>query len=197
VSDFISISPDFHGTTEAYLACLGLPGLACTPGIIQQEYASLFVNTLRLGGGDSAYVPTTTIYSESDEVVSPQSGILASAYMLDFRKVGVSNTDIQKVCGKAPAGGSVSHEGVLYNPLAYALAVDALKHDGPGSLSRINVKEVCSQIISPGLGLSDYLATEGDTTPIKNLDPKANASFDRQHNHRSTSCHGLPTKDHS
>jgi hypothetical protein len=163
VSDFISISPDFHGTTESYLICLGLPGLACTPAVIQQEYSSNFVTTLRRNGGDSAYVPTTTIYSESDEVVSPQSGKGASAFMLDARNVGVSNTDIQITCGKnAPAAGDVTHEGVLYNSLAYALAVDALKNPGPGSLSRINVTAACSQIIAPGLDLADFLLTEGE-----------------------------------
>jgi hypothetical protein len=170
VSDFISISPDFHGTTEAYLFCLGIPALGCTPGVIQQEYASLFVNALRLGLGSSAYVPTTTIYSESDEIVQPQSGILASAYMSDIRRVGVSNTDIQKTCGpNALASGQVTHEGVLYNALAYALAVDALKNHEPGSLARINVTHACSQIIAPGLDLVDYLATESkyqSTEPI-------------------------------
>jgi hypothetical protein len=160
VSNFVGISPDFHGTIEAYLLCLGAPELGCTPAIIQQEYESLFVNTLRLNGGDSAYVPTTSIYSSTDEIVQPQSGTSASGYMNDERGEGVSNTDVQAVCPGQPAGGIVTHEGLLYNPLAYALAVDALQNWGPGSLDRIDVAEVCSQIVAPGLGLDDLLSTE-------------------------------------
>jgi len=55
-----------------------------------------------------------------------------------------------------------AHEGVLYNPLAFALAKDALTHDGPGPLSRIDVVSECQKIVADGLGLPDLLATEGD-----------------------------------
>jgi hypothetical protein len=80
--------------------------------------------------------------------------------MNDVRRVGVSNTDIQEICGILPAGGIIGHEAVLYNSLAYALAVDALKNPGPGSLSRIDTVAACSQIIAPGLDLNDYFLTE-------------------------------------
>jgi hypothetical protein len=55
-----------------------------------------------------------------------------------------------------------AHEGVLYNPLAFALAKDELTHEGPGELSRIDVVSECQKIVADGLGLSDLLATEGD-----------------------------------
>jgi hypothetical protein len=160
VNNFIGISPDFHGTVEAYLLCLGAPELGCTPSIIQQEYESLFVNALRFNGGDSAYVPTTAIYSSTDEIVQSQSGTSASGYMNDERGVGVSNVEVQVVCPGQPAGELVTHEGLLYNPLAFALAMDALQHGGPGVLSRIDVAEACSQIVAPGLDLNDFLSTE-------------------------------------
>jgi hypothetical protein len=159
VTDFIALSPDYHGTTEGYLICLGLPSLGCTPAVIQQEYASAFVSTLRLRGGDSAYVPTTTVYSETDEVVQPQAGVLASAFLGDARTVGVANVDVQSVCGVAPAGGLVTHGGVLYNALAHALVVDALTHAGPASLARVNSFQVCQQLAAPGLDGGDVLAT--------------------------------------
>jgi hypothetical protein len=54
VSDFISISPDFHGTITAYETCSAAS--PCPPSVIQQEYNSNFVTTLRANGGDSAYV---------------------------------------------------------------------------------------------------------------------------------------------
>lgn len=165
VTDFISISPDFHGTSLAYLVCPGFPSLLCVPGVIQQDYHSKFIATLRSDGGDSAYVPTTTIYSATDEIVQPQSGSSASAILKDARHVGVSNNEVQTVCHARPAGLFYTHEGVLYNPLAHALAVDALTHSGPGKLSRLNLAEVCGEVVAPGLSLADVLATEG-TIPV-------------------------------
>lgn len=162
VNDFICISPDFHGTVMAYLLCPGFPDLPCDPSVIQQEYTSNFITTLRSDDGDSAYVPTTTIYSLFDEIVQPQtSGTSASAYLNDARGVGVSNNMVQQLCPDLPAGGVYTHEGVLYNPLAYALTVDALTHDGPGESSRIDLGSLCSEVATEGLSLEDVVATEG------------------------------------
>jgi len=162
-SDFISISPDFHGTELAYITCPEFPKLPCAPSVIQQAYNSNFVTTIRENGGDSAYVPTTTIYSGFyDEIVEPQQGTGASAYINDARNVGVTNNEAQIVCNGQLAGGFYTHEGMLYNPLAYALAVDALQNPGPGEPSRLNLPSVCSEIVSPGLSLADVLATEGN-----------------------------------
>lgn len=49
---------------------------------------------------------------------------------------------------------------MLYNPLAFALAKDALTRPGPGNLSRINVTAECQKIVPDGLGLVDILANE-------------------------------------
>jgi hypothetical protein len=160
-SDLIAISPDFHGTILASFSCPGNVSTTCTPSIIQQEYNSNYVTTLRSNGGDSAYIPTTTVYSGTDEIVVPQSGTGASAFINDARGVGVSNTQVQVACPLLPAGGAYTHEGVLYNPLSFALAVDALTNPGPGSLSRIDLASVCSQPVAPGLTAQDVVLTEG------------------------------------
>jgi hypothetical protein len=161
VTDFIPISPDFHGTVVAYLVCPGFPDLTCTPSVVQQEYTSKFVATLRADGGDSAYVPTTTLYSSFDEIVEPMTGTGASAYLHDARNVGVTNAWIQDLCPGQPAGGVYTHEGMLYNPLSWALAVDAITHDGPADVSRIDRQAVCAQLLPPELDLFDLLGTEG------------------------------------
>ncbi|ORY55839.1 uncharacterized protein BCR38DRAFT_414699 [Pseudomassariella vexata] len=165
VTDLLAVSPDFHGTVFANLLCFssGSVGLLpCDPSVIQQEYNSNFVNTLRGRGGDSAYVPTTTFYSAIfDEIVEPQQGIIASAYLQDARRVGVTNVELQSVCFGRPAGSFYGHAGVLYNPLTYALIVDALTHDGPGTLERIDLGVVCARFSAPGLTLVDDLATIG------------------------------------
>lgn len=93
--------------------------------------------------------------------MEPQSGTGASAYINDARGVGVSNTQVQLACPALPAGGAYTHEGVLYNPLSFALAVDALTNPGPGSLSRIDLASVCLQAVAPGLDAQDVVVTEG------------------------------------
>lgn len=161
VEDFIAISPDFHGTVLEYFVCPGFPTFACTPSIWQQGWDAKFISTLRANGGDSAYVPTTTLYSSFDEVVQPMGGDSASAILSDNRGVGVTNNHAQTICAGKPAGGVYTHEGMLYNPLSWALAIDAINHDGPGDPSRLDLDQVCGQLIPPQLGLDDVLGTEG------------------------------------
>ncbi|KAK0947255.1 hypothetical protein LTR29_001210 [Friedmanniomyces endolithicus] len=158
VTDHVAFSPDYHGTVLANFLALGEPQ---PPSVLQQEYTSRFIATLRNNGGDSAYVPTTTVYSGFlDEVVEPQQGAGASAFLKDARGVGVSNNEVQTICAGQPAGSFYTHEGILYNALGYALAVDALSHAGPGKVSRLNLASVCASYLTPGLDLSDFVLTE-------------------------------------
>ncbi|PPJ50314.1 hypothetical protein CBER1_06439 [Cercospora berteroae] len=157
----ISISGDYHGTILAQILCPGFPTPGCVPAVAQQNYNSTFINTLRNRGGDTAYVPTTNIYSIFDEIVQPQQDPNASGALLGGPNI-VSNTEIQNVCtALLPGGGpNVNHEGVLYNSLAYALAKDAIVNGGPARLDRIDTRLACSQFAAPGLTLADILATE-------------------------------------
>ncbi|KAJ5030397.1 hypothetical protein J3E73DRAFT_225467 [Bipolaris maydis] len=166
VKDFLPVSADFKGTVFANALCLtpnsDINLLPCSTALIQQQATSDYIRSLRSNGGDSAYVPTTSFYSGFfDEVVEPQQGTLASAYMNDARSVGVTNIEVQRVCTGQPAGTFYGHSSVLSNPLTYALIVDALQQDGPGDLSRVDLKRVCSTFAAPGLDLDDVLATIG------------------------------------
>jgi hypothetical protein len=165
VRDFLPVSPDFKGTVLANVLCLSVvPGinLPCDPSVFQQEATSRYVAALRANGGDSAYVPTTSFYSGFfDEVVQPQSGTGASAYIRDARNVGVSNIEVQVTCAGQLGGSFYGHAGLLFNPVVYALIVDALTHDGPGRVERINRAQACASYAAPGLDLDDVIATEG------------------------------------
>nr|POE87436.1 isoform 2 of meiotic recombination protein spo11 [Quercus suber] len=158
ISDRICLSADYHGTVEAQLLCPGFTTPGCTPAIAQQNYNSTFIRTLRNNGGDSAFVPTTNIYTIFDEIVEDPN---ASGALNDARGVGVTNNEIQATCFAALPGGApyFEHALVLANALGYALAVDALTHAGPGQLSRINTTYQCDQFLTPGLSLADALAT--------------------------------------
>lgn len=138
--------------------------------MLQQGYAARFIRALRGEDGDSAYVPTTSVYSGFDFVVEPQSGGLASGALGDVRGVGVSNVQVQIVCAGRPAGGLYSHSATLVNPLAYALFVDALAHDGPGRLERVDLDAVCGQSFAPGLDLGDVLGMETVSNVVGVLD---------------------------
>ena len=138
--------------------------IAYSPSILQQQYNSAFITALRSNGGDSAYVPTTNIYSGSyDEIVEPQQGSNASAILLDANGVGVTNAQVQTVCGAdSPAGFFQDHESMLASSLSAALAIDALTHAGPGLISRIDLTSVCQDFIAPGLSFENFLETEED-----------------------------------
>lgn len=161
VNDFINISPDYHGTILAGTSCPGYPTNPCVPSIVQQYYNSNFITKLRSNGGDSAYVPTTSIYTSTDTIVQPQSGTGASAFLGNANGVAVTNNEIQNICPLQIAGSVYTHEGVLYNPIAYALAVDALTNPGPGQVSRLDLSSICVNYVSPGLNVGDVVATEG------------------------------------
>lgn len=92
--------------------------------------------------------------------MEPQQGTGASAYLNDAHNVGVSNNEVQTICSGQAAGSLYLHEGTLYNPLGYALVVDALQNPGPGDATRINLSTVCDDYLTPGLGLSNLLETE-------------------------------------
>ncbi|KAF5532940.1 lipase B [Fusarium mexicanum] len=100
-TDHVAISADCKGTALANF--VGLSGIRNTPSVVQQEAGSDFIKTLWSDGGDSGYVPTTSLYSSFlDEIVQPQQGAGASAYLLDERNVGVKNAEVQKVCAVKP-----------------------------------------------------------------------------------------------
>ncbi|KAL2841856.1 hypothetical protein BJY01DRAFT_217081 [Aspergillus pseudoustus] len=159
ISDFVALSPDFKGTVLASFLCSRLtPPALCVPSIIQQESSSNFMSLFSSNGGREAFVPTTTVYSSTDEIVQPQDGANASGYIDDPKAVGVSNNQIQALC---PGIQVVLHEGILYNAVAWALIQDAITHPGPGQSSRLkNLKELCYQIYAPGLFVVDVVGSE-------------------------------------
>lgn len=81
--------------------------------------------------------------------------------MNDDLAVGATNNEVQTICPNKPAGKYYTHEGALYNPVGYALAVDALTHGGPGQLSRIDLGTECNKVVADNLTDTDILATEG------------------------------------
>lgn len=49
---------------------------------------------------------------------------------------------------------------MLFNNIAFALAVDALTNDGPGQPDSLDMGSICPTYSPPGSGVADILATE-------------------------------------
>lgn len=160
VSDFIPISPDFKGTLQGNL--VASPGIPSPPAVHQQILNARFIQTLRSNGGDSAYVPTTSIHDIFDEIVEPQQGTAASAFINDARGIGAANVEQQDYCNIAtPAGGPhLGHENPLFNPVGVAVARDAIVNDGVGDPVRAMASAGCDRFFAEGLGVPDVFATE-------------------------------------
>ena len=157
----IQISPDYHGSIIELVLC-PVSGGSCAPSVLQQAYNSTFIATLRNNGGDSPYIPLTSVYSIFDEVVQPQvSGSGASGFSNDAHGIGVTNVFLQDVCGTILPGGASQndHEGVLYNALAIALANDTLTTGKNANLAHVNTASLCEQFAPDGMSLADVAVT--------------------------------------
>lgn len=156
------------------LANLELPTVipqGCLPSIWQQVYFSNFVNVLAtdygMGAGDTAFVPTTTVFSLTDEVVEPQGATgfeSASGYL----KGEMASNILIQGNGGCPVVAStvisglpevVTHEGVLYSGMGVAVAVAAVNNGGMVTVDQIDSTIRCD-VVSPLLTPAQALAQE-------------------------------------
>jgi hypothetical protein len=89
----------------------------CTPSLWQQGWDTEYIRTLRCDSGDSAYVPTTTVYSTFDEIVQPMSGPNASAILGDMCRVGVTNVTSSRPAPRCPLVVSILTMAFCITPL--------------------------------------------------------------------------------
>lgn len=74
VQQYIALAGDFRGTAGGLLLCNPITS-SCVPSVWQQTTGSNYMraqNSMLAGGGGRALVPTTSIYTTTDEVVTPQ-----------------------------------------------------------------------------------------------------------------------------
>ena len=145
VDDVISLATPHHGTYIADLDCV----VPCNPAIWQMTVGARFLAALNAGDETPGPAAYTSIFSVSDELVQPQ--VPRSTSAID----GAANVLIQDVCPARP----VSHVGMLRDPVAFALALDALAHPGPADPMRIP-PTTCAEVTIPGIGLRAALDPE-------------------------------------
>jgi triacylglycerol esterase/lipase EstA (alpha/beta hydrolase family) len=142
VNDLVGLAPSNHGTLDSQVICAP----ACPAAFWQQRANSQFTAALNSSAETFKPVDYTDIYTHLDEVVTPNSDDSGSS-SLRTGDGDITNVALQDIC---PADTSEHLAIGTYDPVAYALAVDALTHPGPADPSRID-PSVCSQSLMPGV----------------------------------------------
>lgn len=134
VDDLVLMAGTQHGTAIAAPLCAA----GCAVAVLQQSIGSKLLTALNspreLWGEHVSY---TTIRSTTDETVFPQD---------TSKLAGASNIAVQDVC----PGRVTSHIGLLYDTVAYAATLDALRHRGPARVERLSAA-LCAQATVDGM----------------------------------------------
>jgi pimeloyl-ACP methyl ester carboxylesterase len=155
VDDYVGIDPSNHGTLDAYPAC-AVNG--CAPSIWQQQTGSNFLRVLNANGETFAGIDYSTVYSRTDEVVTPNADPTGSS-SLHTGDGTIVNMAAQEVC---PADLDEHLAMGTYDPVAYAFVRDAIDNPGPAVPSRIP-RTVCATFTMPGVDRSRFVQNFGNT----------------------------------
>jgi len=149
VNDYVGIDPSNHGTLDADAIC----ATSCAPAIWQQRDNSAFLAALNTGPETWHGISYSVIYSHTDEVVVPNTSPSGSS-SLRGGKGKIRNIAVQHIC---PTDASEHLAMGTYDPVAYALVVDAFTHKGPASPARVP-KKVCHESFQPGVDPAKFAA---------------------------------------
>ena len=154
VGDLVGLDPSNHGTLDTDVIC----HLVCPPAYWQQASTSNFTQALNSGVETFAGIDYTVAYSRTDEIVVPNLTARGSS-SLHTGDGRIENVAVQQVC---PLDVSEHLAMGTYDPVGYALAVDAFTHAGPADPARI-ARSVCGQAVQPGVNpttfATDYAGT--------------------------------------
>jgi hypothetical protein len=142
VDDVIGLAPTNHGTGSDEGACGG----GCVPAAWQQLKTSAFIKAINSRAETFSGVSYTNVYTHTDEVAYPNADDSGTS-SLHTGRGAVTNVATQDIC---PADTNEHVQLGTVDPVAYALAADALDHPGPAKPARIP-QAVCSQPSHPGV----------------------------------------------
>jgi triacylglycerol esterase/lipase EstA (alpha/beta hydrolase family) len=142
VDDLIGLAPSNHGTLSAIPVCVAV----CPASFRQQAAGSEFNKALNSYQETFPGISYTVVYTHTDEVVTPNLDDTGSS-PLHGGGGDISNVAVQQIC---PLDVN-EHLGLgTYDPVAWALALDAVDHSGPADPSRIP-SSVCTELAMPGV----------------------------------------------
>src|SRR3954451_24983413 len=130
VEDLIGNAPSNHGTLTVRPTCSS----QCPPADYQQRDDSNFIKALNTGPETYVGIDYTVNFTHSDEVVTPNTDAQTGSSALRTGAGRIRNTALQDVCPNDTADHLIIGS---YDPVAWALALDALTHDGPADPARI------------------------------------------------------------
>ncbi|CAD6886560.1 unnamed protein product [Tilletia caries] len=145
-ANFVSLAGDFRGTTNGII--YDISSNKQVPAVIWQQAAdSQIFTALANAGGLTAIVPTTSIYSSSDEIVKPENNSTSATSYL----AGATNVLAQKYC----PGISLFHGGMLYSNFSMSVAKGALTSPSKVWNPSTFTKGYCGGYVADGLSGSD------------------------------------------
>jgi hypothetical protein len=159
VAKLIDLEAPNHGTVVLHTACTGgtcvnaLCPRSCVPALWQQADNSNFTAALNSREETFPGISYTNVYSHTSQFVQPNLGDTA-ATSLHGGGGAIANIATQDICPLNVA----DHLAYYYDPVAYAIVVDALTHAGPADQARID-RSVCMQLSMPYVNVIDIPTT--------------------------------------
>ncbi|SNR75288.1 Triacylglycerol esterase/lipase EstA, alpha/beta hydrolase fold [Haloechinothrix alba] len=170
VDDYIAFGATNHGSLSVNALCP--PVVGCAPALWQQTLNSGYIQAMNSRQETFPGISYTNIYTRTDEFVQPNLDDSGTS-SLHGGGGDITNVALQDIC---PADVANEHIAVgTYAPSAYALAMDALDHEGPAQPERID-RTVCGQVFMPGVNplqfASNYTATASTIAQQLTLAPR-------------------------
>jgi triacylglycerol esterase/lipase EstA (alpha/beta hydrolase family) len=147
VHDMVGLDPSNHGTLDANAACQQ----QCSAADWQQASGSHFIDALNSGAETFAGIDYTVIFSRTDEIVVPNLDASGSS-SLHTGGGQIANIPVQQIC---PNDTSEHLAMGSYDPVGYALAVDAFSHESLADPTRVPAT-VCAQPFQPGVNPTTF-----------------------------------------
>ena len=146
VEEVVGLAPSNHGTATASATCSD----QCYPAYWQQRLEAAFIAALNSHTETFEAIEYTSVYTRYDEIVQPNLDDTGSS-SLDGDG-NVTNVATQDVCPNNTA----EHLALgSYDPVGYAIAIDAIENPGPADPGRIPL-EVCAQTLMPGVEATTF-----------------------------------------
>jgi hypothetical protein len=142
VADAVGLDPSNHGTLDAQALCHA----DCPPAYWQQASNARLIAALNSRAETFAGIDYTIAFSRADEVVFPNLDASGSS-SLHTGSGRIANVMVQSIC---PNDTSDHLAMGSYDPVGFALAVDAFTHPGPADPARIPTS-TCAHPFQPGV----------------------------------------------
>jgi hypothetical protein len=153
VHHYIAFAATNHGSVAVNVMC----ATTCAESLWQQTYHSRYTEAMNSYQETFPGISYTDIYTRADQFVQPNLDDTGTT-SLHGGGGSVTNVALQDVC---PANLGEHIAVGTYDPVAYAIAMDALTHDGPAVPARVS-HAVCRDAFMPGVDPAQFPGAYAD-----------------------------------